>query len=71
MSVTPIAPVLPTFLAHALQLPQGWDEEHPSLCWNSEKARSERRGSSATLVNELVEYGEDAKMLSKDKRGWI
>jgi hypothetical protein len=52
-------------------LPQGWDEEHPSLCWSKEKARSERNGSSATLVNELVEYGEDVKMLLKDKKGWI
>jgi hypothetical protein len=54
-----------------IMMPQNWDEEHPSVCWNIEKVREARSGSASTttLVNEVGEVGEDSKMLLKEKDG--
>jgi hypothetical protein len=48
-------------------LPQGWDEEHPSLSLKGEKPGSAWSASSATLLNEVGEVGEDVKMLVRGK----
>ncbi|KAE9363828.1 hypothetical protein N431DRAFT_564404 [Stipitochalara longipes BDJ] len=51
-------------------MPQSWDEEHPSLFLKGGKSGSAWSGSSATLLNELGEAGEEMKMLTKEKIGW-
>ena len=66
---------VPTTVRHGqkIMMPQNWDEEHPSVCWNIEKAREARSGSTSTttLVNEVGEVGEDSKMLLKEKDGMM